>query len=202
MKRLIALSTVALALSACGNGVGLPSKDTSLKDQLRNPLYAEFYYQDFVETLVSLSLQDDPILEKPGVRASVDRARVRALEHANLAEEAQDEGRRGSFISDRLWVEGEALLLDGVLYLGPTFNSAPGPELSMYLTTTIDPRDGDFPDETAVKLGTVKNQYGAHAYVVPVDTPRSGTGALRTAVLWDDELGMLYGFAQLSLVTP
>lgn len=202
MKRLFAISMATLSLAACGNAVGLPLHDTSLQDQLRNPLYAEFYYQDLVETLVSLSLQDDPILQEPGVRAIVDRARVRALEHANLAEKAQDKGRRGGFIGDRQWAGGEALLLDDVLYVGPTFDSAPGPKLSMYLTTLIDPRDADFPDDTAVRLGLVKNQYGAHAYEVPGGTPRTGTGALRTAVLWDDELGLLYGFAQLSLVTP
>lgn len=204
MKRFLApLLVSSLALSACGNAVGLPTRDEALKDHLRNPLYAEFYYDDLTEQMMNLALQEDPILEDSGIRAIVDRTRTRSLEHSSLATKAQIEGGRGRFISDRSLASGEALLLDGILYVGPTFDSAPGPGLSMYLTTALDPRDQEFPDSTAVRLGTVKNQYGAHAYEVPEHTLPAGTGSrLRTAVLWDDELGLLYGFAQLARVLP
>jgi hypothetical protein len=201
-RRAIPLLALTALLAACGNAVGLPERDTSLQDQLKNPLYAEFYYDDLTEQLVDLALQENPILEKPGIRATVDRARTRSLEHANLAERAQDQGRRGSFISDRGVASGDALLLDDVLYFGPTFDAAPGPALSVYLTTAIDPRDAAFPGADAVRLGGIKDQYGAQAYAVPEGHPRAGTGALRTAVLWDDDLGLLYGFAQLTLVKP
>jgi hypothetical protein len=204
MKRYLApLLVFSLALSACGNAVGMPSRDEALQDHLRNPLYAEFYYDDLTEQMVNLALQEDPILEDSGIRAIVDRTRTRSLEHAGVAVDAQIGGARGKFIGDRGLASGEALLLDDVLYVGPTFDSAPGPKLSMYLTAALDPRDVEFPDDTAVRLGSVKNQYGAHSYAVPKQLESTGTGSrLRTAVLWDDELGVLYGFAQLARVLP
>jgi hypothetical protein len=204
MKRFLApLLISSIALSACGNSVGMPTRDEALQDHLRNPLYAEYYYDDLTEQMVNLVLQEDPILQDSDVRAVVDRTRTRSLEHASLATKAQIKGARGKFIGDRGLAFGEALLLDDVLYIGPTFDSAPGPKLSMYLTTVLDPRDVTFPDDTAVRLGAVKNQYGAHAYDVPTQPETTGTGArLRTAVLWDDELGVLYGFAQLARVLP
>ncbi len=204
MKRFLApLLVSSLALSACGNAVGMPTRDEALQDHLRNPLYAEYYYDDLTEQMVNLALQEDPVLQESGVRAIVDRTRTRSLEHAGVATDAQIDGARGKFIGDRDLAFGEALLLDGVLYIGPTFDAAPGPKLSMYLTTVIDPRDVEFPDDTAVRLGAVKNQYGAHAYEVPKEAGPTGSGSkLRTAVLWDDELGLLYGFAQLARVLP
>jgi|GEM_PF-415090 len=203
MKRfLLPLAASTALLAGCGNIVGLPERDQALQDQLRNPLYAEFYYDDLTEQMVNLALQQDPILDEPGVRATVDRTRTRSLQHANLANKAKDKGIRGSFMSDRGLTAGNVLLLENVLYVGPTFDSAPGPSLTMYLTTLVDPRDEtSFPDSTAVRLGTVKNQYGAHSYAVPSQPETTSSGArLRTAVLWDDDLGMLYGFAQLASV--
>lgn len=203
MKRfLLPLAASAALLAGCGNTVGLPQRDEALQDHLRNPLYAEYYYDDLTEQMVNLALQEDPILEDSGIRATVDRTRTRSLQHANLANKAKDKGIRGSFMSDRGLTAGDALLLDDVLYIGPTFDAAPGPSLTMYLTTLVDPRDAaSFPDPTAVRLGTIKNQYGAHAYEVKRPPAAAGTGAgLRTAVLWDDDLGILYGFAQLTSV--
>lgn len=204
MKRFLTpLLVSSLALSACGGNIGMPTRDEALKDHLRNPLYAEFYYDDLTEQMVNLALQEDPILDDSGIRAVVDRTRTRSLEHASLATKAQTNGARGKFIGDRGLASGEALLLDNILYVGPTFDSAPGPKLSVYLTAALDPRDVTFPDDTAVRLGAVKNQYGAHAYAVPAQPESAGTGSrLRTAVLWDDELGLLYGFAQLARVLP
>ena len=202
MHRRIALLALPLLLAAC-SGAGMPTRDASKNDNLKNPLYAEFYYDDLTETMVSLALRQDPLLEDPDVRAVVDRTRTRSLEHAKLAVKAQNKGFRGGFIGDRDLVTGDALLLDEVLYLGPSFNSAPGPALTLYLTRAIDPRDVEFPDETAVRLGEVKNQYGAHSYAVPGGANETASGSmLRTVVLWDDDLKMLYGFAQLERLTP
>lgn len=203
MKRapLLPLLTISLILAGCGNSIGMPERDTSLNDLLRNPLYAEYYYDDLTEHMMNISLQNDPILESPNVLATVDRTRTRSLQHANLAKKAQDQGSRGSFLSDRSLVSGEALFLDDVLYFGPTFNAAPGPSLSVYLTTTIDPRDAAFPDETAVRIGSIKNQYGAQSFDVASRKKPTGTGAgLRTVVLFDEELTLVFGFAQLSHV--
>lgn len=199
--RRIAFSTLALALVGCGNQAALPVRDTDLQDKLRNPLYAEYYFDDLTEQMVTLALREDPVLDRPGVRETVDRTRTRSLQRAALAVEAQEDGRRGSFLSDREAVRGEALLLDDALYFGPTFDTAPGPSLQVYLTTVVDPRDGEFPDGTAVKIGPLKDNYGAQTLAVPAQ-PEAGSGAvpLRTVVIWDDELKILYGFAQLMRV--
>lgn len=198
-RTLPVLFLAATTLVGCGAGFGIPANDASLEDNLRNPLYAEYYYDDLTGQMVDLALQENPILDEPGIRDTVDRTRTRSLQQAAIADKAQLTGRRGGFLSDRSVAAGEALLLDGTLYFGPTFDAAPGPKLSVYLTTLIDPRDEAFPDPTAVRLGGIKNQYGAQAYAVP-EQPDAGTGAaLRTVVLWDDDLGLLYGFAQLAM---
>lgn len=197
MKRSLPFLGAAILLSGCG--FGLPRQDASLQDQLRNPLYAEYYYDDLTDQMISLAVRDDAAIADPAKRAIVDRTRTRALEHASVALKAQQKGLRGIFKTDRDLVLGDALLLDGVLYFGPTFNAAPGPSLSLYLTTTVDPRDAQFPDPTAVRVGGLKNHYGAQSFdVSKLPLAPTGTGAgLRTAVLWDDELGILYGFVQL-----
>jgi hypothetical protein len=196
MKRThLLLASLSITLAGCGNAVGLPEYDTTLQDLLRNPLYAEYYYDDLTDFTVDLVLHNDPILEDSNINETVNRVRTRALQHAKRAVDAQNRGKRGSFVSDKRIALGEALLLDSVLYFGPTFNAPPGPSLSVYLTTIIDPRDGEFPDPTAVRIGGIKNQYGAQSFALPVHTGSGET--LRTAVLWDDTL---YGFAQLSVV--
>lgn len=195
MKKLLPALVLCAVLAGCG--YGLPRQDVSLQDQLRNPLYAEFYYDDLTEQMITLALEDHPVMEDAAKRAIVDRTRTRSLEHAALANKAQDKGRGGAFISSDNLVFGDALLLDGILYFGPTFDAAPGPSQSLYLTTVIDPRDVTFPDPTAVRIGGPKNQYGAQAFDVSKLAPATGTGTFRTVVLWDEELELVYGFAQL-----
>lgn len=196
MKRISTLLTLTALLAGCG--YGLPRQDSTLQDQLRNPLYAEYYYDDLTDQMISIALRDDPMMADKTKRNTIDRTRTRALEHSQYAIETQMDGQSGIFISDRNMVAGNALLLDGILYISPTFDAAPGPSQSLYLTTSVDPRDVTFPDPTAVRIGGLKNQYGAQAFDVSKLRPASGTGSFRTVVLWDDELDMLYGFAQLS----
>ncbi len=196
MKRFSALIALSALMTGCG--YGLPRQDAALQDQLRNPLYAEYYYDDLTNQMISIALRDDPMMADAAKRNTIDRTRTRALEHAQYAIDTQLQGKFGVFVSDANLVTGDALLLDGILYVGPTFDAAPGPSQSLYLTTTVDPREGVFPDSTAVRVGGLKNQYGAQAFDVSKLAPADGTGSLRTAVLWDDELDMLYGFAQLT----
>ncbi len=199
MKKLLPVLTATLIVTGCGNGIALPSRDTSLQEELNNPLYAEYYYDDLTEQMVRLALDEDPLLQDPNVRSIVDHTRTRSLEHANVAMKQREKGIEGIFLSDRELVLGEALLLEDVLYFSPTFDCAPGPKLNVYLTEKVDPREGSFPDETAVFVGPVKTQYGAQSFKIPTRT-HTGTGTLRTVVLWDDELELLYGFAQLTNV--
>lgn len=195
MKKSLLFAALCATLAGCG--YGMPKHDAQLKDQLRNPLYAELYYDDLSEQMISIALRDDPMMRDASKKSIIDRTRTRALEHSSLAIEAQKSGRIGQFISDLELVSGEALLTDDILYIGPTFNAAPGPSQRLYITTTVDPRDGEFPDTTAVLIGGLKNQYGAQAFDVSKLPAPTGTGSYRTLVLWDDDLQMLYGFAQL-----
>lgn len=199
--RILPFLLATAALAGCGNDVGLPTREISHRDFLRNPLYAEYYYDDLTETMLTFALTEDPMLEDADVRAAVDRARVDGLERAKAAVESQRGGSDGPFLSDRELVVGEALLLDRVLYLGPTFDSAPGPSLRLFLTSVVDPRDAAFPDDTAVDLGEPVHHYGAQAFAVPRSVTDEEYAKLRTVVLWDDELGIVYGFAQLQAVT-
>lgn len=178
--------------------VASPTNDPPLAERLHNPLYAEYYFDDLTEQMLTLALREDPSLQDATIRNMVDRTRTESLERAAAAVKAQKEGRIGPFLSDRELVFGEALLLDHVLYFGPTFDSAPGPSLHTYLTTVVDPREDVFPDPTAIALGPLKDQYGAQSFAVPPDAESGSTIPLRTVVLWDNELEILYGFAQLA----
>lgn len=195
MKKSLLAASLCAALAGCS--YGLPRQDASLQDRLRNPLYAEFYYDDLSEQMIGIALRDDPMMNDDAKRSIVDRVRTRALEHSSLALKAQEHGLVGTFVSDLEVVSGDVLLLDGVLYIGPNFDAAPGPSQSLYLTTVVDPRDGAFPDPTAKRLGGLKDQYGAQAFDVSKLPAPTGTGSYRTLVLWDDDLDMTYGFAQL-----
>lgn len=200
MRRTLLFLFLALAIVACTPVT--PTSDQTLDQRLENPLYAEYYYDDLTDLLLTMSLREDSLFENEAVRETANSVRSQSVLNAHAAVKAQAGGRIGNFVSDREITYGEVLLIDDHLYFGPTFNSAPGAALSVYLTTLIDPRDTpEFPDNSAVYLGPLKDQYGAQSFVVPTLQEPTGTGAaLRTAVLWDDDLGMLYGFAQLSLI--
>ena len=93
------------------------------------------------------------------------------------------------------YAKGDFLYIDDTLYVGTLFEIDPLPGLHVYLTTVVDPRDVEFPDDTAMDLGPIQTAYGAHAYEVPsVENPL----LYRTVVLWDNELGRLHSFAQLN----
>lgn len=188
MKKLLLLSPLLLAACApAGDGV-------TFERLMDNPLYAERYYDDLTEEMVNLVLQEDPVLQDEEMKARIEETRVESLRAAEKAVERQDEGLFGQIVSDYSYAKGEVLLLDGILYIGPDFETFPGMDLRVYLSSVLDPREGVFPDESAVELGPVKNLYGEHAYEVPA----GNDGNLRTYVLYDAELKRVYGFAQLS----
>lgn len=192
MKRSLLLAApLLLTLAACA----APSADTvTLESRMRNPLYAERYYDDLVEQMVNLVLQEDPLTTDEAKNALIDETRVSGLRSAQDATDRQREGIIGNIVSDAGYARGETLLLDGTLYVGPDFETIPGPDLHMHLTAALDPRMGTYPDETAIDLGPVSSAYGAHAYALPADAAEN----LRTVVLYDHDLERVYGFAQLS----
>lgn len=164
-------------------------------DPLENPLYAKRYYDELLENLVSLTLHKDPILQKKGKEKMIEHARRDALVQAREAEKRQRDTQQGGFIPIEEYARGKALLTTTTLYLSPDFEVTPGLSLHLFLTTTVDPRDGEFPDHNAIDVGPLLRTYGAQAF--PVTLPQDPI-LYRTAVIWDTALERLVSFAQLS----
>ncbi len=190
----LALALASVALAGCSSPVS-----QNQADLLQNPLYARYYYQDQADMMANYNIQNDPILKDSEKKGTIESVRTRALEHLKNANAKINAGRRGSFMSDTDYAAGNALLTDGTLYFGQDFNTLPGPEVYVYASMLLDPREGSgsvlFPDESAVNLGLLKSPYGAQTYSVPADQKDK---AFRLVGLWDKRLGRLLGFAQLS----
>jgi hypothetical protein len=187
---LLAAASV-LTLTACS----AQERSQNLESLLQNPLFAERYAEEIVQSMVEMKIAQDPLLEEAGKEAIVDSTRQDWNQRAADAKQLQREGRLGLFIPIKEHVTGEVLVKDSILYFGPTFEVMPGPALHLYYTTAVDPRDVEFPDETAIDLGLLQSPYGAQQFTLPVlENPIH----YRTIVLWDAALERLYGFAQIS----
>ena len=148
-----------------------------------------------VRAFTEMEIQKDPIMEDESKKDFIKSEKQKWLTKAKNATIEQLDGKSGHFIKWKEFTMGEVLFTYPKLYLGPTFETTPGPNLHLYLTTEVDPRDVEFPDETAVDIGVPLSPYGAQTYEVPeLEDP----SLFRTAVLWDKKLERLYGFAQLS----
>jgi hypothetical protein len=188
-RRFAALAILTLPLAACAR----TGADRAL---LENPLYAEWYYQDVVDHVVDLELADDASLKDADAKAKADAARKDALEKSNAAEARQDAGAKGTFVEVAEPNAGEALLLEGTLYISPDFQTAPGVDLHMYLSPAQDPREAAFPGPDDIDIGPVADPYGPHAY----ELGGKQLPDVRSAVLWDNALKRMHGFAQLRRV--
>ncbi len=190
----LAFVLASVALAGCSSPV---SQDQA--DLLKNPLYARYYYQDQADMMANYNIQNDPILKDSEKKGVIESVRTRALEHLKNANAKINASRRGGFMSDKDYAAGNVLLADGTLYFGQDFNTLPGPEVYVYASMLLDPRDGSgsvlFPDESAVNLGLLKSPYGAQTYDIPAEQKDK---AFRLVGLWDKRLGRLLGFAQLS----
>lgn len=185
-----AIAASLLTLSACATGPG----DLTLEQRLRNPLFAEYYYDDLVERMVQLQISNDPVLENERNKAAVDDIRRNGVKKAQEAKTTQNNGKSGMFIPAKEFSQGEALLVDGVLYFDPQFITTPGVETRVYLTGALDPRDEEsFPDNTARDLGELKSPYGDQWYAADGIDPAD----VRSVVIWDERLERLMGFAQM-----
>ena len=186
----LALLSTTIALGGC---LSIGQEDQI--DPLDNPLYAERYYDELTESLVSLSIHQDPLLQDKGKEKKVESARRDALVKGREVEKRQQGGTKGIFIPMEEFAKG-AVFLDGhTLYLSSDFEVTPGISLHLFLTTVVDPRDAPFPDPDAIDLGPMKSTYGAQAFVANLPT---SPVLYRTAVLWDTTLERLVSFAQLS----
>ncbi len=192
MKRsLLCVLGAAALLAGCGK-----SPSMTINELLSNPLFAERYSEELVNYLVDLEVYEHEASKDPAKKAIIESEREKWMEVARTAREQQRHGGEGAFIPLTSEVFGEALYLDNVLYLSSTFETSPGPNLHIYLTTGVDPRDG-FPDPDTIDLGPVKSPYGVQQYEVPEVANRL---LYRTVVLHDKDMDLLFGFAQLSLV--
>jgi len=190
-SRLLLLLPVLL-LGACSRG----EISTETKALLENPLYAEWYYNDIVDDLTTLAIRNDPMLKDAARKAAADAARKEAAEKSREVVQQRQKGRLGQFRGPEQIVEGKALLLGDTLFFGPDFLSIPGPELHVYLSEMLDPREAAFPDASVLDLGLLKSPYESQNYTIV--EPKDLTN-YRTVVLWDTKLRRLYAFAQLQV---
>jgi hypothetical protein len=190
MKRYVRVLPMLLLLAACSK----PAVSDELATRLENPLYAERYYDSLVDFMADLVIQNDPLTKDSATNAVIEKTRVDSLKLAQEATQKQSEGMMGVLVSDGEYVIGEVLLVDNTLYLGPDFETLPGPNLHAYMSTVVDPREGTFPDSSAVDLGLIGSAFGAHSY----DVPKTSSGTLKTLALYDTQLKRLFGFAQLN----
>lgn len=191
MKKSPLLLLGSIILAGCTG----TTTSANLEDQLKNPLFAERYAEAMVDRMVELQIRKDPLLEDESKRALVDETRKKWLEISREAEKKQRKGQKGGLIPLREFTQGEVLYLKNSLYVGTTFETDPGPSIHFFLTKMVDPRDGDFPDESSIDLGPIKTTFGAHSYSVPsINDPL----LYRTAVIYDTKLERLYGFAQMT----
>lgn len=179
-------------LTACSSNI--PGGSTSLEENLRNPLFAQRYYTDLAEQMVTLELREDPLLKDSAKKAIIERTRVDATNKAEAAISLNAISDKGYIISDRDLSLGSVSIIDGALFFSPDFISTPGPSLRVYLSNVIDPRQGAFPDSDAVDLGLLKSTAGAQTFVIPEE---KATQTYQTVVLWDTDLEIVYGFVQL-----
>ncbi len=199
MNRTIALTLVtALLLAACAPAAE-PVTPT-LEQNLKNPLFAERYWTELSERMVSLHLAEDPVVKDDRVKA-VDNLKDMGVRRAQEATKIRNSGRYAQFLSIGELTEGDVLLLGNMLYLGTGFASYPGGDVRLYLTDVVDPRDVAFPDATAIDLGKLQSPYDAQMYTLSVDEERLKT--VLTVVVWDAALKRIHAFAQLPApVTP
>lgn len=192
MKNILPFAILAtFVLSSCG---GSSQASSVTRDQLlRNPLFAEQYYDDLGDQMVNLFIQNDPVTTGPK-KELIEQTRVDSPNAAREANSLQRQGRMGNFVSDKATVLGEVLLLNDRLYTGPDFVGSPGRNLQVILSKLSDPREGTFPDPDSVNLGALISPYGSQEIDVPT---LQNPGTYLSVVLWDKDLELMYAFAQL-----
>ena len=191
MRKIFLLLAALLLLPACRT---LPPGDAALRENMRNPLFAQNYYSELVDHLVNLQIHNDPVIASGATKRIADSAREEALALAQEASKKVDEGILGIFGAAREEAKGTALIVDDQLYFGTDFFVVPGVDLRVYVTNLVDPRETPFPDESASNLGPLKSPFGIQTYAVTKDKQKATNV---TVVLYDLMLKRMHGFAQL-----
>lgn len=190
MKHFLPTLLLSVLLVSCG------AASTSIDAENQNPLTASRYGDELADTLSNLIINADPIIEEAGMKETIQREIERAKGMGNDARAIIDTGKIGALISINQQVSGFTALIGNTLYFSSDFATDPGLNLHVYITTTVDPRDAEFPDNTAIDLGVVQSAYGPQQYTLSKSQMK--TPDLRTVVLYDKTLGRIFGFAQLS----
>ncbi len=188
MRITLLLPATVLLLTACAPA------PLSIESQNENPLTASRYGDELADTMAKFIINNDPILEDASMRTLIEDEIEKGKDISERAQKRQNKGLIGGIISMKASVLGYVLLIDKTLFLSSDFATSPGPSLHIYLSTVIDPRDADFPDDTAMDLGPLQAAYGQQQYKVSTGDPEK----LRSFVLYDTRLKMIYGFAQIS----
>lgn len=183
--------TLAAVLAACGQTV--PASTQSREALMRNPLFAERYWEDLLDRMVSLVLTKDPVLADQDTAALVERIRVDAEKRAKAETAKRSAGKYASFVQVKNITEGGALLYENTLHLSTNFLSYPGPDLHLFLSAAIDPRDVTFPDEGSLDLGILQSPYGPQSYPLPEEAKQM---KFSSVVLYDTTLKQIYSFGQ------
>ncbi|MFA6522760.1 MAG: DM13 domain-containing protein [Candidatus Peribacteraceae bacterium] len=193
MKRYLFPLFLALLLAGCTRSDS-GQANVRWENLMQNPLYADQYWLDMVNRMVEMQLQEPDLAKNKTLLATVDEVRRNALLREQAEARKRREGKEGSFIQVKEFTEGRALLRGTTLSFSPTFSTVPGPNLRIYLSPSLDPRDAAFPDTGSLNVGRLESPYGAQEYLLSEETD---TKPFRTVVLYDPKLERLYGFAQL-----
>lgn len=175
---------------------GCTSTATNVTTQqaLQNPLFAERYAEEILDRFTTLEINLSPEFEDEAMRAAIEDERTKWRKIAREASSKRADGRYGSFnrVTETDYVVGGVLLHNNTVYLSTDFEAYPSPQLGLYFSTAVDPREIDFPAEGSEKFATIDVPYGMQSFAV--STVPEG---LRTVVLYDELLGRIVGFAQL-----
>ncbi|NOS66900.1 MAG: hypothetical protein HOO67_00820 [Candidatus Peribacteraceae bacterium] len=196
MKTFLTTLSLIPLLASCSTAPSGPLS-MPLQERMNNPLVAERYWSEMAEHMADYVRMGDAIAKDPVKLAIIDAERLHALDRVAEARILKEEGTSGVFVqvTPHETAIGEVLLRGTTLSFGTSFLVDPTPSARVYLTTMVDPRDGQFPDQTGIDLGELQTAYGAQEYALPDGTR---TDALRTAVLYDTKLERVLGFAQLA----
>jgi hypothetical protein len=195
MKRSLTLLALGLVLASCSSAPVAKPKTETLEENLMNPLFAAQYWTELTERMVTLHLEENPALKDSRKAAIAERVRSEAVEKEKAATMIKNRNAYGQFVAIGEQTQGDTLIVGTTVFLGPLFETYPGVDVHLYLTKAVDPRDTDFPDASAIDLGTLQSPYGPQAYEV-LKTPEELKG-MRTLALWDAALGRFIAFAQL-----
>lgn len=191
MKHSIFLLIISsMALSACSQ-----ERTADLNTALKNPLFAERYSEEIIERLASLQIKEVEGVTDPETLTKIEKAKAQWQKVSDQASDIRFEGKYGRFnlVNNDDFVTGGVLIYNNTLYLSTDFEVLPSPNIVLYASTVVDPRENEvFPSAEDTKLLTLESPYGMQSYAVQVDT-----STLKSIVVYDTFLNRIIGFAQM-----